>query len=49
MNVNAKQVSELATSRFDNTTVLGFFVQMNDKLVTETTLTTAMGSVWTAY
>ncbi len=49
MNINAKQVNELATSRLDITTALGFFVQIKDKLVTDTTLTTTMGTVWTAY
>ena len=49
MNINAKQLSTIDYTRMDITTALGFFGQMNDKLVTDTTLTTAMGSVWTAY
>ena len=49
MNINAKPLSTIDYTRMDNTTALGFFVQMNDKLVTDTTLTAAMGTVWTAY
>ena len=49
MNIKAKQINELATSRFDITTALGFFGQIKDKIAPETTLTAAMGSVWTAF
>ena len=49
MNIKAKQITEIATSRFDITTVLGFFYQMKDKIAREATLTAAMGAVWTSY
>ena len=49
MNINAKQINELATSRFDITTVLGFFDQMKTKIAANTTLTTTLDTVWTAY
>ena len=49
MNINAKQLTSIDTTRMDITTVLGFFGQMKDKIVPETTLTTAMGSVWPAF
>ena len=49
MNIKAKQINELATSRFDITTILGFFGQIKDKLTPDTTLTAAMGSVWTTF
>ena len=49
MNINAKQITEIATSRFDITTALGFFGQIKNKIAAETTLTAAMGSVWTSF
>ena len=50
MNINAKQVQSIdSQNKMDLTTVLGFFMQIRDKFTTETTLTTAMGQVWTAY
>ena len=49
MNINAKQLTSIDFTRMDITTVLGFFMQIKDKLTPETTLTTAMGQVWTAY
>ena len=49
MNVNAKQINSLDYHSMDITTALGFFGQMKDKLAADTTLTAAMGSVWTGY
>ena len=49
MNINAKQLSGLDCSRMDITTSLSFFMQMKNKLSTETTLTATMASVWTAF
>ena len=50
MNINAKQVQSIdSQNKMDLTTVLGFFMQIRDKFTPETTLTTAMGQVWTAY
>ena len=49
MNIKAKQITELATSRVDITTALGFFKQIKAKFTPDATLTTAMGPVWTAY
>lgn len=49
MNVNAKQINSIDYHSMDITTALGFFMQMKDKLTPETTLTAAMGSVWTAF
>ena len=49
MNVNAKQINSLDYHSMDITTALGFFGQMKYKLAADTTLTAAMGSVWTGY
>ena len=49
MNINAKQLSSIDFTRMDITTALGFFMQIRDKFTPDTTLTTAMGQVWTAY
>ena len=49
MNIYSKQLTEIATSRFDITTSLGFFGQIKDKLTPESTLTGSMGPVWTAF
>ena len=49
MNVNAKQLTTFDYTRMDITTALGFFGQMQTRLEGYSTLTAAMGSVWTAY
>lgn len=49
MNVNAKQINSIDYHSMDNTTALGFFLQMKNKFLTDTTLTVAMGSVWSTY
>ena len=49
MNVNAKQINSIDFHSMDVTTALGFFGQMKDKIAADSTLTTAMGTVWTAY
>ena len=49
MNVNAKQLISVDYHSMDITTALGFFMQMKAKFTPDTTLTTAMGPVWTAY
>lgn len=49
MNIKAKQIDSLDITRMDITTALGFFGQIKDKLTPETTLTAAMGSVWTTF
>ena len=49
MNINAKQLTSIDTTRMDITTALGFFGQIKNKIAAETTLTAAMGSVWTTF
>ena len=50
MNVNAKQVNGIDIhNRMDNTSVLGFFMQIKDIYEVNTALTTAMAGVWTAF
>ena len=50
MNVNAKQVNGIDIhNRMDNTSVLGFFMQIKDIYDVNTALTTAMAGVWTAF
>ena len=49
MNINAKQFTSIDTTRMDITTALGFFGQIKNKIAAETTLTAAMGSVWTTF
>ena len=49
MNVNAKQVNEIRSSRMDITTVLGFFTQIKSIIVANTALATALAAVWTAF
>lgn len=49
MNVNAKQINSIDYHSMDITTALGFFGQMKDKMAAETTLTAAMGTVWTDF
>ena len=50
MNVNAKQVVGIDTqNKMDNTTALGFFGQVRDRVTPDATLTAALGTVWTNY
>lgn len=49
MNINAKQVTEIATSRFDITTVLGFFGQIKNLIAANTGLTANLSTVWTSF
>ena len=49
MNINAKQINELATSRFDITTALSFFGQMKAIVERDATLVTTLDTVWTTY
>ena len=49
MNIRAKQIQSIDTTRMDVTTVLGYMDQMKNKIAADSTLTAAMGSVWTAF
>lgn len=49
MNINAKQLTIFDIHRMDITTALGFFGQMQTKFESNSTLTAAMGSVWTDF
>ena len=50
MNIRAKQIQSIdSQNKMDITTALSFFAQMMTKVAADTTLTTAMGSVWTTY
>ena len=49
MNINAKQINSIDYHSMDITSALGFFGQIKNKIVAESTLTAAMGSVWTAF
>lgn len=49
MNINAKQMTEIATSRMDITTVLGFFGQIETIIAKNATLTATLGTTWTKY
>ena len=50
MNINAKQMTSIDVhNKMDNTTALGFFFQIREKIRTNETLRTALGSVWTAF
>ena len=49
MNINAKQMTEIATSRMDITTVLGYFGQIRGIVTQNSALVSALGTVWTAF
>lgn len=49
MNINAKQLTTFDITRMDITTALGFYGQIKAQMAANTTLTTAMGTVWTAF
>ena len=49
MNIKSKQITEIATSRMDITTLLGFFQQISGIITSHSTLASAMGTVWTTF
>ena len=50
MNINAKQMTSIDVhNKMDITTALGFYGQIKAQMAANTTLTTAMGTVWTAF
>ena len=49
MNINAKQMTEIATSRMDITTVLGYFGQIRGIVTQNQQLVSALSTVWTAF
>ena len=49
MNINAKQMTEIATSRMDITTVLGYFGQIKTIVTQNQPLVGALSTVWTAF
>ena len=49
MNINAKQMTEIATSRMDITTVLGYFGQIKGIVNGNPALVGALGTVWTTF
>ena len=49
MNINAKQMTEIATSRMDITTVLGYFGQIKGIVTGNSALVGALGTVWTTF
>jgi len=49
MNINAKQMTEIATSRMDLTTVLGYFGQIKGIVNANSALVTALSTVWTTF
>ena len=49
MNINAKQMTEIATSRMDITTVLGYFGQIKGIVNANSALVTALSTVWTTF
>ena len=49
MNINAKQMTEIATSRMDITTVLGYFGQIRGIVTGNSALVGALGTVWTTF
>ena len=49
MNINAKQMTEIATSRMDITTVLGYFGQIRGIVTQNSALVSALSTVWTAF
>ena len=49
MNINAKQMTEIATSRMDLTTVLGYFGQIKGIVTGNSALVGALGTVWTTF
>lgn len=49
MNIRAKQIQSIDTTRMDVTTVLSYMDQMKTKIAADTTLTTTMDTVWTAF
>ena len=49
MNIRAKQIQSIDTTRMDVTTVLSYMDQMKTKIASDATLTATMGSVWTAF
>ena len=49
MNINAKQMLSIDTTRMDITTALGFFNQIDKLILANEQLRTALGDVWLAY
>ena len=49
MNINAKQMTEIATSRMDITTVLGYFGQIKGIVNANSALVGALSTVWTTF
>ena len=49
MNINAKQMTEIATSRMDITTVLGYFGQIKGIVNGNSALVGALSTVWTTF
>ena len=49
MNINATQMTEIATSRMDITTVLGYFGQIKGIVNGNSALVTALSTVWTTF
>lgn len=49
MNINAKQLTSIDIHRMDNTTSLGFFIQMRELINANAALKTALSTVWKAY
>ena len=49
MNINAKQMTEIATSRMDITTVLGYFGQIKGIVNGNSAFVTALSTVWTTF
>ena len=49
MNINAKQMTEIATTRMDITTVLGYFGQIRGIVTQNQQLVSALSTVWTTF
>lgn len=49
MNIKAKQIASLDTSRMDITTALSFFGQIKTQVERDATLVSTLSTVWTAY
>ena len=49
MNINNKEVSHLDVTRFDNTTVLGFFLQIMNIVAPNGQLVAILAAVWSNF
>lgn len=49
MNIQAKQIASFDIAHMDQTTALSYYTQIANLLQPQTTLTQAMGTVWTAF